>query len=142
MVHIEFMLNDDGVYFIEIGKRPAGAWVPRMYHHCYGINILNYHLESLYLQDDQFSQPALKYKYGAGLFLLLPNSGVLSKIKFPDNLNFGCEFNAITTKIGQHQVKTYSLFDVIAEAVIYSNDKIEFNRIFNCLLNNTEISVV
>lgn len=142
MVHAEFMLNDSGIYFIEIGKRPAGAWIPRMYNRCYGINILNYHLESLYLPAEQFSKPALKYKYSAGIHLLLPHSGILQEIKFLDNLIDGCEFNVMAAKMGQHQAKTYSALDVVAEAVIYSNDKVEFNKIFSSLLNNTEIFVL
>jgi predicted ATP-grasp superfamily ATP-dependent carboligase len=142
VVHVEFMLNDDKIYFIEIGKRPAGAWVPRMYHRCYDISILNYHLESFYLPVEKFSKPGLKYKHSAGVHLLLPTSGILNEIKFSDKLNTGCEFNAIESKFGHHQVKTYSVLDAVAEAVIYSNDKIQFDATLSSLLSDTKISVV
>ncbi len=141
MVHIEFIINDSGLYFVEIGKRPAGAWISKMYQQAYGINLFNNHLESQYLTSDQFDEPKIINQYVAGIHLLLPHSGVLSGVRFPANLECNGEFMLMQPKLNQPQIKTYSMLDVVAEAIFYSDDRNKFENSLAKLITDSEIDV-
>lgn len=141
VIHAEFLLNESGLYFVEVGKRPAGAWISQMYEFAYKINLFNLHLECQYLKSEDFTKPFLKNKYCAGIHLLLPTSGILAQVEIACNISDKVRLNKMDSKLGQFQHKTYSMLDAIAEIIIFSNDKMEFSLIIKDLTSNSLIVV-
>lgn len=141
VIHAEFLLNESGLYFVEIGKRPAGAWISQMYEFAYAINLFNLHLECQYLRSENFNKPILKNRYCAGIHLLLPTSGVLTQVEIACNISNNIRLNKMDSKLGLFQHKTYSMLDAIAEIIIFSNDKLEFSSIIKDLTSNSLIVI-
>lgn len=141
LVHAEYLVNDNGVFFVEIGKRPAGAWIASMYDTAYKFSLFNYHLESQYLPADEFDVPKHQHEYSAGVQLLLPKSGILNSVELPSDLCSEFKIKVRDHKIDTNQVKTLSMLDDVAEVVFFADSKQDYDFILSSLIKNSIIKV-
>lgn len=137
VIHAEFILTKNDIYFIEIGKRPAGAWVSQMYQIAHDVNIFNQHLYSSYPEPLKEVSLANRYKYCCGLYLMRQDNAPIESIYIPD---ISCKHHINNfTKNWSQTKKINSVVDSIAEIYLYSNDQKAYLNSLQTLLNHHQI---
>ncbi len=140
MVHIEIILHAGKLFFVEIGLRPAGAWVPKMYSLAYGINIYNYHLYTSYPTDDfesLFQKPTYINNFCCGIYLMRLNDKIIKDIYIP---KLDCEF-LYNPFLSAWKVtkKSSSVMDSVAEIYFYSNSRDQYLSSINKFIDDHKI---
>lgn len=143
IVHLEFIVKEGDIFFVEIGKRPGGPWICSMYNIAYGINTYNLHLYSSYANNFFIEKVEnifiKKYKYCCGINHLITKSGTLLDVTFPKDVPCGNVNRVFSKKINTYQSKTNSMLDGVAESILYSNDFDAYSVALNLILKRTKI---
>lgn len=79
--HIEFRLNQNGMYIIELNPRLAGGMIPILIQKARGVDILGLVLD-LYSERKFLYEPQIEY-YSSIRFLSVNRKGVIKNIKHP-----------------------------------------------------------
>lgn len=130
MIHIELLEKNNKFYFVEIGVRPAGAWISRMYDKAFGINIFNHHIEVNYMIPSYFEN-AIINKYVMGLHFLVQKSGTITSIISPEIEYNNFNYYVVNSKLNNYQYKTNSMLDWVCEYIIFDNSKEKYLETFN-----------
>ncbi|MGI4861274.1 MAG: ATP-grasp domain-containing protein [Janthinobacterium lividum] len=136
-VHIEFIVNSSGIYFVEIGNRPAGGYIQQMYNLTYGQNIYNLHLYSCYPEFVVDVQTPQRFSYCCGIYIMRTCDGVVADIHLPNFSPSLGYFNAFSEK--WHGFKTNSALDCIGEVFFYSSDRDEYQGLVKAFVEEHKI---
>lgn len=126
-LHLELFIDKNTLQpiFLEIGCRPAGAHIAKLYHLNYNINIFNEHLITcceLYNKHIDYEYNKISYCCG----YISTREGIYNGIKIPE---INSKLNVIEVfSIGDEMKKSYVIGNYVATFEIYN---CKYNELYN-----------